>query len=99
MKQWDLEARPVRQGYPQSSVQLFCVQEPDWQCFRLSLKGVPTENKLVRLAAWYDGTYNGAGAFSTNFTKWQREVQVGNYLGALRRGGQLDSNNAVKKYL
>src|SRR5947208_287754 len=98
MERWDLEARPVRQGYPPEVVQRWCVHEAEWQEFRIQLKGKPTAVKLQFLEKWYDGTaYQGLAG--NLYSKWQREVQVGNYLGALRRGGQLDSNNQVRRYL
>jgi hypothetical protein len=101
---WDNEKRPVQPGYPPYLVQDFCVRDAGWQKFRLSLKGLPTHEKLARLIQWWDDKRNLA-------EKWQgkhiekvaiiteTEVQVGNYLGALRRGGQLDANNRIKKYI
>lgn len=93
MDAWDMDKRQVRAGYPPDIVQEFCVREPSWQIFRLSLKGISTREKLRRLADWYDGEEPR----SDKYTKWQREVQVGNYLGALRRGGQLDMQNRFQR--
>jgi hypothetical protein len=90
MDAWDSEKRPVRSGYNPQDVQRYCVQAPRWQKFRLSLKGLPTELKLALLAMYYNDN-------SRPYSKWEREVQVGNYLGALRRGGQLDMQNRVKR--
>ena len=93
MEEWNHEARPVRRGYNPVDVQKYCVREPDWQRFRLSLKGTPTRHKLERLEEWYDNKHG----ISRDMTKYMREVQVGNYLGALRRGGQLDADNKVQR--
>lgn len=87
MDHWNLEERPVKKGYPPHEVQVHCVQNKAWQAIRLSMKGMSTTEKLETLAAYYD--------------KWRdfypAEVQVGNYLGALRRGGQLDAQNRVQR--
>jgi hypothetical protein len=53
------------------------------------MKGKPTTAKLDMLAKWYD-RFRKDWAYRT-------EVQVGNYLGALRRGGQLDMQNRVQR--
>jgi hypothetical protein len=95
MDSWDGDLRPVRRGYEPATVQKICVQDRWWQEFRLSMKGKPTRIKLDMCAMWYDGET----AHSAERTKWEREVQVGNYLGALRRGGQLDDSNQVRKYI
>lgn len=97
MEGWDSDTRPVRAGYPPNQVQQYCVQAPYWQDFRLTLKGRTTRDKLVQLAHWYDGDRWAPN--SNFFSRYQREVQVGNYLGALRRGGQLDADNNVKKVI
>ena len=93
MDAWDAERRPVRQGYRRVEVQAY-TSHAAWQYFRLKfLKGAPTREKLRLLEEWYDGKH----VSTPGSTKWQREVQVGNYLGALRRGGQLDQDNRVRK--
>lgn len=59
----------------------------DWQKFRVSLKGNSTCEKLYRLAHrfWVDRN-----------NRFER-IRIDNYIGALRRGGQLDSNNRIIK--
>lgn len=91
---WNTVARPVRSGYSPAHVQLHCVRNKPWQRFRLMLKGKTTAEKLHLLRCWYDGKLADCGLM----TRWEREVQVGNYLGALRRGGQLDMNNRIKRF-
>jgi len=93
----------VEDGYPPYLVQEHCVRNEDWQRIRLSMKGLPTHEKLLVLKKWWDGQYLVASSFPTACERsalWTAtQIQVGNYLGALRRGGQLDSLNRIKKYL
>ena len=55
------------------------VKEPRWQKFRVSLKGKPTKTKIQQLKAYLTVRYGSKKA----------EVQVQNYINALKRGGQL----------
>lgn len=87
---WDMQKRPVQAGYPPHYVSEHCVNNADWQALRLRMKGKATHEKLAMCERWWDLRIN-AHPYST-------EVQVGNYLGALRRGGQLDMNNQIRKY-
>lgn len=56
------------------------IRDETWQQFRLSLKGRTTEDKLEHLKYWLE---HGASP-----KRW-REIQVTNYINALRRGGQI----------
>lgn len=85
---WDNNKRPVQAGYSPSDVQRYCVQDSEWQKVRLSMKGVDTYRKLEILEAWWDQHYPYEPIV---------EIQVGNYLGALRRGGQLNDDNQIRK--
>jgi hypothetical protein len=103
---WDNQKRPVQRGYPPSHVQAFCVQDAVWQATRMSMKGKPTHEKLAILEAWWDRhqpRYNHHAGPSevkaASHIAYVCEVQVGNYLGALRRGGQLDADNQIRKYI
>lgn len=99
---WDNKARVVQAGYPPDDVQKYCVRNNFWQKLRLDMKGKPTAKKLQMLEAWWKSLHD-----SDNFThesqrskeKYIVECQVGNYLGALRRGGQLDDQNRIRKWL
>ncbi len=82
-------------GFNQDEVQPYCVQAPSWQRWRLSMKGLPTHKKLQKLLEWRDMHIVRETGFITRRT----EVQIDNYLGALRRGGQLDENNLIKKFI
>lgn len=95
MDKWNQEEQPVKAGYNPEAVQRYCVRETEWQFFRLSLKGVPTHHKLQMLSEWYAGAHSSSYMYSQAV----RELQVGNYLGALRRGGQLDGDNRVQRFL
>jgi hypothetical protein len=55
------------------------VADPEWQVFRLSLKGLSTERKLDKLDEWLQ-KHRG---------ERRAQVQVENYENALRRGGFL----------
>lgn len=86
MKKWPMDLMPVQPGYYAPDVQQYCVRDAMWQEFRKKMKGVPTEQKLDMLKEWWSKNLHAPG---------RTEVQVGNYLGALRRGGQLNMNNEV----
>ncbi|MEB3025825.1 hypothetical protein VJI76_08320 [Parvimonas sp. M13] len=84
----------VQRGYNQSLVQVHCVRNSAWQAVRLSMKGVTTSKKLEILHAYWDKHYN---TMHTSAGTDICEIQIGNYLGALRRGGQLDDQNRLRK--
>jgi len=62
----------------------------DWQLFRVSLKGLSTHEKLFLLAQ----RYRKGWMQDKNKIEY---IRVWNYIGALKRGGQLDSNLMVVK--
>ena len=64
-----------------------CVAQENWQTFRKSLKGLPTEEKLTKLSGWLRSR-RGGGCTKT---------QVDNYINALKRGGQLNADLEVVK--
>lgn len=86
-KGWILDAE---RAWPQDVVQVFCVQDAEWQKIRLSMKGVSTARKLEILKDWFELKF-----VITNDVRANDRVrcQVDNYLGALRRGGQLTCQN------
>lgn len=63
----------------------WAINHDEWQKFRLSLKGISTEDKLKRLDDWL---VNNRGGEKTT-------VQVDNYINALKRGGQLNGRLEV----
>ncbi len=64
----------------------YAVNDFDWQMFRLGLKGISTYDKLDQLQKWLRKHNNHAAV-----------VQVNNYLGALKRGGQISAEGKVLK--
>lgn len=84
----------VDRGYNPQLVKIHCVQNAAWQKIRLSMKGKTTADKLAILKRWWDKHIVDA---DLNKVELACEVQVGNYLGALRRGGQLDDANRLRK--
>jgi len=69
------------------------VEDEEWQRFRKKLKGLQTSEKLDKLYARLEQVLITSSR--DVFRKY--EVQIDNYLNALRRGGQLDSNNRVQR--
>ena len=65
---------------------LQAVKNPEWQTFRLSLKGLSTKKKISKLSVWYS---KGGTA----------RIQVINYMGALLRGGQLKKRDNNTWYI
>ena len=65
------------------------VKNAEWQSFRLSLKGIPTKQKLLRLF-WYllDDHDEDPRAI---------KCRVDNYINALKRGGQLNMDLEVQR--
>lgn len=97
---WNMKAYPVEKGYPPADVQKYCVERLSWQAVRRSMKGKDTYEKLQLLEWWWNECSANAGLLSTEsamILAYACEVQVGNYLGALRRGGQLDNENRIRK--
>lgn len=94
---WDNENRRVVAGYSPSDVKKHCVMNDEWQGIRLSMKGVDTYRKLEILEAWWDQNLVYDSDFGTYEALWSTEVQVGNYLGALVRGGQLNNERQIRK--
>lgn len=81
MKVWPYEVHGMRM-----SDILKTVNNPGWQQHRLSLKGLPTDMKLDMLEEWLR---HGLG------TTRDRQIQVDNYINALKRGGQLNDKLEV----
>ena len=90
-------------GFDHATVKRYCVdtshkEVAEWQRVRLSMKGVPTHEKLGILKAWWDKHEKRACGGTVEDYFYYCFVQVYNYLGALRRGGQLDANNRVRRW-
>jgi hypothetical protein len=93
-KGWPFDAH---NGFSPEVVQE-AVKCPYWQKVRLSMKGKTTKEKLRTLLLWRQErtAYNGSGR-DFEVVDEEATVQIDNYLGALRRGGQLDMNNLIQR--
>lgn len=89
----------ISAGYDPADVHKHCVENAEWQKIRLSMKGKPTHEKLAILINWWTQQRDTARIENNQDLWWATEVQVGNYLEALRRGGQLNDNNQIRKYI
>ena len=70
----------------------------EWQKFRVSLKGFDTAHKLARLQYREHVMANYYTDGFIDKEEYEREeVRMDNYIGALRRGGQLDSEYRIVK--
>lgn len=68
----------------------------DWQKFRVSLKGLPTRVKIMRLTRRW--IVNEQHRTSLSLREYcVEQVRMQNYIGALRRGGLLDRGYRVVK--
>jgi len=68
------------------------VADDYWQRYREGLKGLSTEQKLDKLRSYLDDGI----LWSRDTTGYlQYELRVSNYINALKRGGQLDSDLKV----
>lgn len=87
------------EDYSMSSIRFAVYHAPgaeEWQQFRVSLKGLTTREKLYALGWYWDEHIAPGASAHTSHEAWSREIiRVNNYLGALKRGGQLDSNLRV----
>lgn len=110
---WDIAQYEVAAGYSPQDVRMHCVENAEWQRVRLSMKGLDTVDKLYVLLDWWDKQHQEAARIygaapvtaegvqlnmkRAEALKWATQVQVGNYLGALVRGGQLNDNREIRK--
>ncbi|MGL5079030.1 MAG: hypothetical protein ACRDBG_24795 [Waterburya sp.] len=86
---WDREI----QSYSPKEVVEYCVNDAVWQTCRLSMKGVNTNEKLRILRGW-----RAKNELANNGVVDRRcQVQIDNYINALKRGGQIDMQNKVAK--
>lgn len=71
-----------------ASIQLVqaVVKDPEWQKFRLSLKGKTTQEKLEALGMYYARSEDRESDY----------IRIDNYLKALARGGQLFAQPTVE---
>lgn len=84
MKKWPYVVKPLST----EEIRL-AITDDSWQRFRLSLKGLTTEDKLDRLNAYRQNLLNNGYLIAQRRTR-EVEVRVDNYINALKRGGQLN---------
>jgi hypothetical protein len=87
---WPLTVLRWAQWQVQEAVYLTDDHE-EWQLFRVSMKGLSTSEKLYMLHNRY------ITLDLDNNQNWVDHCRIDNYIGALVRGGQLDSNYKVLK--
>ena len=83
IQKWDIGYEVYDQRTVQHAV-YYCCGADAWQKFRVGLKGLSTREKLYALGWWLaadDGLVH--------------RIQVMNYIGALKRGGQLNDDLEV----
>ena len=68
----------------------------DWQKYRVSMKGMTTKQKLLALQIRYSRMLEKEEMGYHLEAKLER-TRIDNYIGALRRGGQLNSKYEVVK--
>jgi len=71
---------------------LMYVRDNEWQNFRLSLKGLPTTEKLQRLSQRRQDKMDHLCVLPR-----QEQVRIDNYINALKRGGQLAIDGRVQR--
>jgi hypothetical protein len=59
------------------------IKDPKWQVIRVSMKGKTLKEKYDILERWYKASIN----------KEASEIQIINYINALKRGGLIRSKN------
>lgn len=97
MKQWP----HVVLSYTSHEVQVYAVQNQEWQINRIRMKGLTTEQKLDFLQELRSSkllkvaTTNTGDPIMSLHRPWQ--VAIDNYLNALKRGGLLNDRLEVVK--
>lgn len=90
---WPFQVLP----YTSSEVIQYCVNDEEWQKFRKILKGVPTFKKLEMLDMRRTQNITKNASKLETYVDRRCQVQLDNYINALRRGGQLNLKNEVIK--
>lgn len=67
----------------------------DWQRFRVAMKGLTTQEKLGMLNNYFEKFVDRTTDGNVEWPKYK--CRIDNYIGALVRGGQLNSNLEIAK--
>lgn len=74
---------------------------PEWQLFRVSMKGLTTYEKLYMLHNRFAELVASRASATPSGPEWAyykiEKCRIDNYLGALVRGGQLNSQHEVMR--
>ena len=74
-----------------ADIRTHAIHNKEWQAFRLSMKGKSTQEKLAMLRTWRrKHTANGQLSKAA-------QVQIDNYINALKRGGQLSKEGRIQR--
>ena len=84
---WPFEVKHVAK----KEIEQYC-PDPDWQKVRLSMKGTSTQEKMQILNRW-----RNRHLINQEFLPRKIEVQIDNYVNALKRGGQLDVEGNIQR--
>jgi hypothetical protein len=80
--------RTPKQGMSATSRRIAeAVDNEEWQKFRVSMKGIPTSDKLDKLREYHDGLNDNEDTSDEETV--HAAIRVDNYLKALARGGQI----------
>lgn len=90
MQHWPFEVHSTTK----EEILEYCVNDDLWQQYRLRMKGIVTEAKLDKLFLWRE-----QGLLHAKSPEESRryQVQIDNYINALKRGGLLDDNLRVQR--
>jgi hypothetical protein len=83
---------PHQVNHTPTSETLEAVRDPEWQRIRLIMKGKPTSEKLEMLNAWRIVNFCEVMGLHR-----QTQLQIDNYINALKRGGQLNDDLTIKR--
>lgn len=88
MNRWPYEVKPLFSAEIGEAV-----RDEYWQAFRQTLKGLPTTTKLDKLKEYRDLHTARSNPFP--IVTAEAQVQIDNYLNALKRGGLINDDLEV----
>lgn len=94
----------LHQEWPYKSLGSFNIHEvwkavdnDEWQRIRKGMKGTTTEAKLHTLVRYLDVNAGDEGVDKWADLSWEVRCRVQNYIGALKRGGQLSIEGKIQR--
>lgn len=75
------------------------IKDDRWQAFRISLKGIPTTDKLLKLDTYLmqAAMRNKCTIEELHLKDWKEKCRIDNYINAILRGGQLKRVEGIIK--